>query len=102
MDILLPVVYIVVLILQVVMLAAAVRRPAKRKWAFLYLCEAGAALAAWVLMRWYDNLPGYGMMPGLTYFAEAFFSMCAAGIYAVMLVVSLGVGAAIWYRRRGK
>ena len=42
-----------------------------------------------VFLLWYfDTLPGYGMMPGLTWFAEVFYSICAAVVFAVLVLVT--------------
>ena len=80
--------YIFLLALQVLSLILAIRRKSKRYWIFLFLLEAVSAVLAWRLGVWFDNLPGYGFMPGLTYLSEILFSYGAAILYCGMLAVS--------------
>ena len=78
--------YILLLALQVLSLILAVRRKSKRYWISLFLLETVSAVLAWRLGVWFDNLPGYGFMPGLTYISETLFGYGTA-------VISLGIAA---------
>lgn len=89
MEWILFVMYIVLFILQIVLLAVSIRKKKWKLWFGLFLTELLSLLLAVGLTIYYDNLPGYGMMPGLTYFGEGIFSFCAAGIYAVVLFGSV-------------
>lgn len=80
--------YIFLLALQVLSLILAIRRKSKRYWISLFLLEAVSAVLAWRLGVWFDHLPGYGFMPGLTYLSEILFSYGAAILYCGMLAVS--------------
>lgn len=80
--------YIFLLAIQVLSLILAIRRKSKRYWIFLFLLEAVSAVLAWRLGGWFDSLPGYGFMPGLTYLSEILFSYGAAILYCGMLAVS--------------
>lgn len=88
MSILLPVLYLVLLLLQIFLLVVNIRKPLKKRWILLFVAEAISEAAAVLLMQYYNELPGTGMMPGLTYFAQTMYSMAAAAVYASMLVVS--------------
>ena len=78
--------YIFLLALQVLSLILAIRRKSKRYWISLFLLEAVSAVLAWRLGGWFDSLPGYGFMPGLTYLSETLFGYGTA-------VISLGIAA---------
>ena len=84
--------YIFLLALQVLSLILAIRRKSKRYWISLFLLEAVSAVLAWRLGVWFDSLPGYGFMPGLTYISETLFGYGTA-------VISLGIAvlsAILW------
>lgn len=78
--------YIFLLALQVLSLILAIRRKSKRSWISLFILEAVSAVLAWRLGVWFDHLPGYGFMPGLTYLSETLFGYGTAAI-------SLGIAA---------
>lgn len=80
------IVYILLLLLQVAALIFAICRKAKAYWVSAWITEALSAALAWGLGVYYDSLPGYGIMPGLTYFTEAIFGYGTA-------VISLGIAA---------
>lgn len=83
-----PILYILLLAAQVVTLIFAIRRKASGYWIALLALEALSAVLAWGLGVWYDGLPGYGIMPGLTYFAEAIYSYGAVILFVGMTVIS--------------
>ena len=78
--------YISLLAIQVLSFILAIRRKSKRYWVSLFVLESVSAVLAWRLGVWFDGLPGYGIMPGLTYLSEILFSYGAA-------VISLGIAA---------
>ena len=78
--------YIFLLALQVLSFILAIRRKTKRYWISLFVLEAASAVLAWRLGVWFDSLPGYGFMPGLTYISETLFGYGTA-------VFSLGIAA---------
>ena len=88
MAVLLPILYLLLLILQVLLLILNIRKPLKKRWTLLFVSEAVSEAAAVLLMRYYNQLPGTGMMPGMTYFAETIYSMIAAAVYCGMLLLS--------------
>lgn len=92
--------YIFLLALQVLSFILAIRRKTKRYWISLFVLEAASAVLAWRLGVWFDSLPGYGFMPGLTYFAETLFSYGAAILYCGMLAVSAATGIILHSKRK--
>lgn len=100
METVLLVLYLLIFIVQAVMLIFAIHRPTRLRWLLLFVLEvlplASAGLIAWH----FDTLPGFGIMPGLTYFAESIFSLAAAMAYGVMLLVSSLCGLVLLIRRK--
>lgn len=92
--------YILLLAIQVVSFVLAIRRNSKKHWILLFVLETLSALLAWRLGIWFDGLPGYGIMPGLTYFFETLFSYGAAILYCGMLAVSAVTGILLHCKRK--
>ena len=92
--------YILLLALQVLSLILAVRRKSKRYWISLFVLEAVSAVLAWRLGVWFDSLPGYGFMPGLTYLSEILFSYGAAILYCGMSATSAVLGIVFYCKRK--
>jgi len=91
--------YLLLFLVQLVMLVCAVRKPEKNLWPALFRLELVSALGAVGLMFLFDSLPGQGMAPGLTWFAEVFYSLFAAIGYGVMILVSIVVAAVLEWRK---
>ena len=83
--------YLLMFLVQLILLIFAVRKPEKNRWPKLFGLEILSAVGAAGLMFLFDALPGQGMAPGLTWFAEVFYSLFAAGGYSLMLIVSVVV-----------
>ena len=78
--------YIFLLLLQVALLILAIcRRTTGYRFTSLIASLLSAALT-WGLGAYYDSLPGYGFMPGLTYISETLFGYGTT-------VISLGIAA---------
>ena len=102
MDIFLFIVYLLVLALQVYLLVVSIKWKTKEAWLALFLTELISMLIAYNLANYYDNLPGYGMMPGFTYFAETLYSYLATIVYGIVLFVSICSGLIVYHRNKGK
>jgi len=102
MEIVLLILYLAVLACQIALLIRCVRKPSRRGWILLYGLEIFFLGIAIVLTRYFDALPGHGMMPGLAWFAETLFSLGAAVVYGGMLLVSLLAGGLTLLKRGGK
>ena len=88
MDLFLFSAYVLILAAQIVLLIFAIRKPDKKLWRPLFGFELFSLLASVGLMFLFDSLPGNGFMPGLTWFAEWFYSLLAAGAYGIMLLLT--------------
>lgn len=91
MELQLLIFYIALFAVQLILLIFTARKPATKRWAALFGLEVLSAVTAAGLMFLFDALPGKGMAPGLTWFAEVFYSLFAAVGYGVMLLVSFVV-----------
>ena len=85
------IVYLVVLLLLCVLLVRAGRKNRNRDWAVLFGLELLAVLGSFCAMHIFDSLPGFGMMPGLAWFAATLYSMGAVGLYSLLLLLSMVV-----------
>ena len=88
MEIILLALYIILFIFDIILLIDAARKPSKAKWLTLFISEALFALLAVGVAFVFNSLPGEGMMPGLTYFAQVIFSICASLAFTVSFAVS--------------
>lgn len=78
--------YIVLFALQVFWLVSACRKH-KKIWPVM-VCNVLSIGLSLGLLWYFDNLPGYGMMPGLSYFTEVFTSLIAAAAFCVLTLVT--------------
>ena len=90
--------YLLMFLVQLILLIFAVRKPEKKLWSAVFMTEFLSALGATGLMFLFDALPGQGMAPGLTWFAEVFYSLFAAAGYSLMLIVSV----VVWFFAKKK
>ena len=86
------IVYICLFILDLYLLVRAMKPFSACRLLAACLSELGSLLAALLLMRYFDQAPGYGMMPGLTYIQEVFYSFGAAVAFTGLLLFSLVLG----------
>ncbi|MDE5776997.1 MAG: hypothetical protein K2I10_00565, partial [Lachnospiraceae bacterium] len=73
----------------IILLYQFIRKKKQKYWLYTSIIAIIASLAAIGIMFYYDSLPGYGMMPGLTYFNEFMYSLLASIIFAGMFLLSL-------------
>ena len=100
MDLILLSGYVLLFLVQLILLIFAVRKPEKNLWPKLFILEILSVLGAVGLMFLFDALPGRGMAPGLTWFAEVFYSFFAAIGYGLMILVSIVTAAVLEWRSR--
>ena len=86
MELVLLLLYGGLLILQIVLTVQALRGRCPGKWPLLLELTCAAAAAG--AMVYFNSLPGYGFMPGLTWLGHVLFSFFAALAYAAMLAVT--------------
>jgi len=81
--------YIVILIFQIILFVISIRKKTKKLWRILFSAELVPLLISIGLMIYYNNLPGYGFMPGLTYLGEVLFSFGAVVLYCISFLISI-------------
>lgn len=98
-ETILLILYLVVLAAQIVLFVRCIRQHSLKRWLILFTFEEVSFIIAFLLMHYFDNLPGYGMMPGLTYFAATMYSLGAAILYCIMLLLSVVTAIALQIRK---
>lgn len=81
--------YILILIALVAMLILSIRKNTRLHWVVLFSTELVSMLVSFGLARYFDALPGYGFMPGLSYLEEVVASYGAMIVYGVTLLISI-------------
>ena len=89
MALFLLITYIVILIFQIILFVITIRKKTKKLWRILFSSELIPLLISIGLMIYFNNLPGYGFMPGLTYLGEVLFSFGAVVLYCISFLISI-------------
>ena len=61
----------------------------QKNWTRLFLVEISAIIVSFILTMIYENLPGFGFMPGLSYLYEIVVSFCAGAVFSLVFIVSV-------------
>ena len=85
MALFLQITYIVILIFQIILFVITIRKKTKKLWWILFSAELIPLLISLGLMIYYNNLPGYGFMPGLTYLGI----LGAVVLYCISFLISI-------------
>ena len=89
MALFLQIIYIVILIFQIILFVITIRKKTKKIWRILFSAELIPLLISIGLMIYYNNLPGYGFMPGITYLGEILSSLGAVVLYCISFLISI-------------
>lgn len=81
------IIYILLFFLQIILLIRFMKT--KKYWIYSAGTSLISCTAAIIIMFFYYSLPGYELMPGLTYFAEFCYSLIASIAFAGMLILSI-------------
>lgn len=79
-------IYFLILFVQIAGTVFAARKNKFLFWALVYVFEILSVVGAIIAMLYFDRRPGYGILPGLSYFSETIYSLCAALVYGVSIV----------------
>ena len=80
--------YIIILAAQITSLVFAIKKKTTKLWVGTFVSEIIPLILSIITMLYFNNLPGYGFMPGLSYLGEILFSFCAAALYTIMILIS--------------
>ena len=100
MALFLLITYIVIFTFQIILFVITIRKKTKKLWRILFSSELIPLLISIGLMIYFNNLPGYGFMPGLTYLGEILFSFGAVVLYCISFLISICSYIAISYKQR--
>ena len=89
MALFLLITYIVIFTFQIILFVITIRKKTKKLWRILFSSELIPLLISIGLMIYFNNLPGYGFMPGLTYLGEILFSFGAVVLYCISFLISI-------------
>ena len=89
MALFLLITYIVILIFQIILFVISIRKKTKKLWRILFSAELVPLLISIGLMIYYNDLPGYGFMPRLTYLGEVLFTFGADVLYCISFLISI-------------
>ena len=81
--------YIIIVIFQIALLIIFIKNNKEKHWIILIITEIISMLLSWFLAIFFDSLPGSGIFPGLTHFAEVFYSIIAVLVFFIMLIITL-------------
>lgn len=81
--------YLVVFIVQIILLVKAIKKKENKKWIKVFVLEVFSIIISIILLFYYESLPGYGFMPGLSYLGEILLSFGVAILYSVMLFITI-------------
>lgn len=87
MGLLLLIIYILIFVFQIKFLIKLIKN--NKAFYPIIITEIVSIIIAIGVLKYFDSLPGTGLMPGLTYIAEYIFSLGAGIIYYIMLVISI-------------
>ena len=95
------VVYIFIAIFEIILYIRTIKGKNK-SWIKLIFIEVITMITSFAIGIYFNNLPGSGFMPGLTYLGEWLFSMGAAVLYFIILFVTICSKVIIYERNLKK
>ena len=81
--------YLVVFIVQIILLVKSIKRKEIKNWIKVFTLEVFSIIISISLLFYYESLPGYGFMPGLSYLGEILLSFGVAILYSIMLFITI-------------
>lgn len=100
--ILLLILYIILLAIQFFLFIQCIRKKNLKYGAACSVAAIASSVIAIGIMFFYDSLPGYGPMAGLTYFSEFMYSLGASVIFAGIFIISLLLNIIIYIIKKQK
>lgn len=81
--------YLSVFIIEIVLLVKFFKSKQNKYWLINIILEICFIIISIIIFNYYDNLPGYGLMPSLSYITQALFSFCGCILNIIMLFVTI-------------
>lgn len=79
--------YMIILIFFIVDLVRCLKN--KSKWNRLFIFEIISIILALFLFIYYNNLPGFGFMPGFTYLGETLVNLASMILFIIIFLITL-------------
>ena len=92
--------YTALFVVQLALLIVGAKRPSVGTFVILYAGELSGLVGAIGMALRYNDLPGFGAMPGFTYLGAYLFSCCAAIAFALLLLATIIVGIVLFVKRK--
>lgn len=91
METILLILYLLGFVFQIILLVKSIKKKEKKYWIMTFVIEIIFIIISKIVENYYNSLPGYGFMPGLTYMGEILLSFGANTIYYIMLFITIVV-----------
>ncbi len=98
-------IYTVTFIFQIIYLVKAIKNKTKKYWIKVFVLEIISIIISIILLFYYNSLPGYGFMHGLSYLVEVLVSFGVTILYSTMLFITICVKIIIfekYQKQQGK
>lgn len=92
--------YLVVFVVQIILLVKSIKKKEKKYWINVFVLEIFSIIISISLWFYYESLPGYGFMPGLSYLGEILLSFGVAILYSIMLFITICAKIIIYERHQ--
>ncbi len=89
MELILLILYLLVFIIEIFLLVKFIKSKQNKYFFINIILEICFIIISAITFIYYDNLPGYGLMPGLTYFSHFMYSFLSCIINIIMLAVTV-------------
>ena len=89
METILLILYLLGFAFQIILLVKSIKKKNNKYWIMTFVIEIIFIIISKIVENYYNSLPGYGFMPGLTYFGETLLSLGANTIYYIMLFITM-------------
>lgn len=81
--------YLTIFVVEIILLVKSIKNQNKKLWGTLIILEIFSVVVSVILYNYYEGLPGYGFMPGFTYFGEILVSFGMAIIYSITFFITI-------------
>lgn len=81
--------YLLILVAQITFLVISIRNKKNSNWICLFILEIVSVLLSMGLLIYYNRLPGYGFMPGLSHLGEIILNAGMILLSGLMLFISV-------------
>lgn len=81
--------YLSVFIIEIVLLVKYSKSKQNKYWLINIILEICFIIISISIFKHYEDLPGYGLMPGLSYITQMLFSFCSFVLNIIMFLITI-------------